>query len=100
MTIPDGVHHHVRTFHYSLQPSHTSVKNGSVAFVGSALSVTINSFFCKKRRIPSVIQNKFVILFLAHKTNNRLTRFFTHTKEQGREASATAGFGPCHHTSI
>ena len=47
MTIPDGVHHHVRTFHYSLHPSHTSVKNGSVAFVGSALSVTINSFFAK-----------------------------------------------------
>ena len=57
-------------------------------------------FFCKKRRIPSVTRNKFVILFLANKTNNRLTRFFTHTKEQGPEASATAGFGPCHHTSI
>ena len=49
MTIPDGVHHHVRTFHYSLHPSHTSVKNGSVAFVGSALSVTINSFLQKAK---------------------------------------------------
>ena len=47
MTISDGVHHHVRTFHYSLHPSHTSVKNDSVAFVGSAQSVTINSSFAK-----------------------------------------------------
>ena len=49
----------------------------------------------------TICHTKQICNFVLSKQNKyRLTRFFTHIKEQGPEASATAGFGPCHHTSI